>query len=241
MTSPHMLSKRGQRHASKVTAFWTTFDNIIGNAYCHQTNPTGIVNMAISNNYLLEPELLAFFGANLQMQPVDLTYGTSLFGSHRLFASLCRHFNDGDTFAPVVPVKPEHLITGPGCGPLLDQLAEHIAESGDGFLVAAPYYNGYDADLACRAEVHCVAVYSNDDDGTGAHNFEGASALRNFAKAKEAWETEHEDKRIRAVLVCSPHNPVGRCYDREALLAYGRFAQEHDLHLVFDEVRTHGT
>lgn len=35
----------------------------------------------------------------------------------------------------------------------------------------------------------------------------------------------------------SADNPVGRCYDRDALLVYGRFAEEHDLHLVFDEVR----
>ncbi|MCO5590279.1 hypothetical protein L7F22_044248 [Adiantum nelumboides] len=191
--------------------------------------------MAISNNSLLEPELLAFFGANLRLQPVDLTYGTSLFGSHRLFASLCRHFNLGHTFAPVTPVRPEHLITGPGCGPLLDQLAEHLAEPGDGILVAAPYYNGYDADLACRAQVQCVAVYSSDDDGTGAQNFEGVSALRNFAATKDKWESEHAGQTVRAVLVCSPHNPVGRCYDREALISYGRFAEEHNLHLIFDE------
>ena len=236
-TKTPMISARGQKHAGKVTPFWTAFDRIIGDAFCHETNPGGIVNMAISNNSLLEPELLAFFGANLRLQPVDLTYGTSLFGSHRLFASLCRHFNLGHTFAPVTPVRPEHLITGPGCGPLLDQLAEHLAEPGDGILVAAPYYNGYDADLACRAQVQCVAVYSSDDDGTGAQNFEGVSALRNFAATKDKWESEHAGQTVRAVLVCSPHNPVGRCYAREALISYGRFAEEHNLHLIFDEVR----
>jgi hypothetical protein len=39
-------------------------------------------------------------------------------------------------------------------------------------------------------------------------------------------------------------NPTGRCYDRSALIAYGRFAELNDLHLVFDEVsevRSHRT
>ncbi|PWN34605.1 PLP-dependent transferase, partial [Meira miltonrushii] len=197
--------------------------------------PHGIVNMAISNNYLLEPELLTYFGANLQMQPTDLTYGTSLFGSHRLFATLCNLFNS-ETFKPVKPILPQHLITGPGCGPLLDQLAEHLAEPGDGMLVAAPYYNGYDADFACRCDVTSIPVFSQTDDGTGPSNFEGKSALRGFAKAKQEWQTNNPANVIRAVIVCNPHNPVGRCYDREALLEYGRFAEEHNLHLVFDEI-----
>lgn len=31
-------------------------------------------------------------------------------------------------------------------------------------------------------------------------------------------------------------NPVGRCYNRSALIEYGKFAEKYDLHLVFDEV-----
>lgn len=229
------LSARGQKHGKNVTAFWDIFDRIIGNAFCHETNPHGIVNMAISNNYLLEPELLTFFGANLQMQPTDLTYGTSLFGSHRLFATLCTLFNSS-TFNPIKPILSQHLITGPGCGPLLDQLAEHLAEPGDAMLVAAPYYNGYDADFACRCEVKCIPVFSEWDDGTGSKNFEGKTALRGFELAKEDWQAHNPENRIRAVIVCNPHNPVGRCYDREALLEYGRFAEKHNLHLIFDEI-----
>jgi hypothetical protein len=103
------LSARGQGHGKKVTPFWDVFDKIIGNAFCEITNPHGIINMAISNNYLLEPELLYFFGANLHLQKADLTYGTSLFGSHRLFATLCKLFNSTH-FTPVHPVEPHHLF-----------------------------------------------------------------------------------------------------------------------------------
>jgi len=43
-THPHMLqaprlSTRGESHRDKVTPFWCIFDQMLGNAYCHQTNP----------------------------------------------------------------------------------------------------------------------------------------------------------------------------------------------------------
>lgn len=187
--------------------------------------------MGIANNFLMEKELLAFFHDNLQLVPSDLTYGTSLFGSHRLFQALRLHYNS-KAFSPVRLVLPEHIMTGPGCGPLLDQIFEHIADPGDGVLIAAPYYNGFDADLSCRSAVRGIPVYSNTDDGTGSHNFERKAAMRGFEEA-----LQEQERTIKAVIVCNPNNPVGRCYNRAALVEYGKFAEKHDLHLVFDEVR----
>jgi len=154
--------------------------------------------MGIANNFLMDSELLDFFHKNLTLRTEDLTYGTSLFGSHRLFKALCLHYNSSP-FAPITPVLPEHIMTGPGCGPLLDQIFEHLADPGDGVLIAAPYYNGFDADLSCRSAVKGVPVYSTTDDGTGAHNFEGKIALRGFEEALEAY-----DGKIRAMIVCNP-------------------------------------
>jgi len=41
---------------------------------------------------------------------------------------------------------------------------------------------------------------------------------------------------IRAILLVIPHNPLGQCYSREALVAYMQFAQKHKIHLIMDEV-----
>lgn len=40
----------------------------------------------------------------------------------------------------------------------------------------------------------------------------------------------------RVFLLCSPHNPVGRVFDREELLRLGEFCEKHDLVLVSDEI-----
>lgn len=42
--------------------------------------------------------------------------------------------------------------------------------------------------------------------------------------------------RIKAVLMCNPHNPLSRCYSKSALLEVMEFCQEHGLHLIVDEI-----
>ncbi|HZV49882.1 MAG TPA: PatB family C-S lyase [Candidatus Dormibacteraeota bacterium] len=44
------------------------------------------------------------------------------------------------------------------------------------------------------------------------------------------------DERTRILLVCNPHNPTGRVFDREELEALGRVAVAHDLVIVADEI-----
>ena len=40
----------------------------------------------------------------------------------------------------------------------------------------------------------------------------------------------------RLILLCNPHNPTGRVFEREELLALGELALEHDLVVVSDEI-----
>ncbi|KAE8259550.1 hypothetical protein A4X13_0g939 [Tilletia indica] len=225
------LSKRGQGHAAKITPFWRIFDGMLQDAYCSKTNPSGVVNLGIANSSLMEPELLQFASTQKTLEPTDLTYGTSLFGSTRLFNALCHHFNR--YFSPFDPVLPHHIITGPGCGSLLDQMSTHLLDEGDAYLCAAPLFNGFPADAEPRAGVRVLPVYSPHGSGEGVEEewYRGESALAGFEEAYAA-----ESGRVKAVLLCQPHNPVGRCYDREAMIAYGRFCQKHDLHLVSDEL-----
>lgn len=42
--------------------------------------------------------------------------------------------------------------------------------------------------------------------------------------------------RLTPQILCNPQNPLGRTYPRDTLLAYARFCEERDLHLVSDEI-----
>lgn len=90
-------------------------------------------------------------------------------------------------------------------------------------------YTGFDRDLIGRARVRLVPVELPEGDGAF-----GPTTLEAFEKKID--ELAAEGVRTRAVIVCNPHNPLGRTYPRETLLAYARFCEDRDLHLVSDEI-----
>ena len=49
-------------------------------------------------------------------------------------------------------------------------------------------------------------------------------------------EAEKAGKRVRALILCHPHNPLGRCYTSDALVAFMRLCSKYKIHLVADEI-----
>ncbi|EMC98346.1 hypothetical protein BAUCODRAFT_121220 [Baudoinia panamericana UAMH 10762] len=41
---------------------------------------------------------------------------------------------------------------------------------------------------------------------------------------------------IRALLLCDPHNPLGRCYPRDTIIASMRLCSKYGIHLLSDEL-----
>jgi aspartate/methionine/tyrosine aminotransferase len=41
---------------------------------------------------------------------------------------------------------------------------------------------------------------------------------------------------VRALLLCHPHNPLGRCYSRATIIALMRLCQKYRIHLISDEI-----
>ena len=41
---------------------------------------------------------------------------------------------------------------------------------------------------------------------------------------------------IRALILCHPHNPLGRCYTPEALIAFMKLCSKYRIHLIVDEI-----
>jgi aspartate/methionine/tyrosine aminotransferase len=56
------------------------------------------------------------------------------------------------------------------------------------------------------------------------------------ASLQAVYDFSADKSRIKAVLLCNPHNPLSRCYSRKALLEVMEFCQEHGLHLIVDEI-----
>lgn len=56
------------------------------------------------------------------------------------------------------------------------------------------------------------------------------------ASLQAVYDFSDQKSRIKAVLLCNPHNPLGRCYPKKVLLEVMEFCQEHGLHLIVDEI-----
>lgn len=157
---------------------------------------------------------------------VFMQYGTALTGSLRLFAALRNLFDV--YFNASQPVLPEHIVAGTGCSSVIDSLVSVLADAGEGILVAKPHYNGFVTSFRCRNEVLTIGV-------------DVPAGKEALPESLDAFERKIEECKalgvnIRAIMLCNPHNPLGFCYPRETLLAYLRFAESHNIHLISDEI-----
>ncbi|GAA5956944.1 hypothetical protein JCM21900_006714 [Sporobolomyces salmonicolor] len=217
-----VLSSRGQRALARPPLLrCSLFENQF--AAC---NPTGYINLGVAENSLCVDWLTEYFEKNFKLEYHDFTYGTSLSGSVRLFAAL-RHLFDTH-FKARTPVLREHVVAGSGCGSVIDLLVSVLADQGDGILVSIPHYNGFTFGFSCRNGVEAVGVRL--EEGKEA----SVEALEAYEHALR--ECDAKGQKIRAVMLCNPHNPLGFCYSRETLVAYACFCEKHNLHLIVDEI-----
>ena len=119
-------------------------------------------------------------------------------------------------------IVPEWICTTPGVVPALNMLVKTFIAPGDKVLIQPPVYYPFKK-----------AVENND--GVLATNsliYENGRYRMDFAdlglKAK--------DPKVKMVILCSPHNPVGRVWTREELLRFGEICMKNNVLVVSDEI-----
>jgi aspartate/methionine/tyrosine aminotransferase len=220
-----VLSSRGQAQA-KAAELLLGFQKILRDLYNPDSNPDGVLNIAVAENTLMHEELRQYFEQKFQLNPEDFTYGDGFNGTSRLCNALSSFFNS--QFNPHRPVVADHLMTGAGLLPLISEITRVIANPGDGILLAAPYYQGFDFCLTIQNGVIPVGVPVPPSD---------MCTMAELAYLEQGLrEGNAKGITIKGVILCNPHNPLGRCYPREVIIAYLRFCETHDLHLISDEI-----
>lgn len=119
------------------------------------------------------------------------------------------------------PVREEWLVWLPGlvCG--LNVVCRAVGEPGDGVATFTPVYPPFlSAPKLAGRELVSVPLVCNGD----------------------VWQMDLEaleraiTPRTRLLLLCSPHNPVGRVWSREEQLALLELAERHELIICSDEI-----
>jgi 1-aminocyclopropane-1-carboxylate synthase len=223
-----MLSSRGAT-AARTQKKDLMFE-VMADTYHPKTNPSGYINLGIAENTLMHTPLLSHLTKNFSPPTSSLSYGCGPSGSPRLRSALASFFNAH--FSPVVPVTPAHIDASRGVTSSLERLAYELGDPGDSFLLGRPYYGSYASDLSDRAGVLLAPVSFGDVDPTS------PACVAAYERVLLASRSAHApgNGRITALLLCNPHNPLGRCYPRETLVALMGFCEKYALHLIVDEI-----
>ena len=115
-----------------------------------------------------------------------------------------------------------------GLTPLCHMLGIVCCEENDGILIGQPCYSAFVEDFGRVAKARLVTVPFQ---GVDQFSIDGVECYERALKEAEAAGT-----RIRALLLCNPHNPLGRSYPRETLVEIMRFCERNKIHLFSDEI-----
>jgi aspartate aminotransferase len=120
-------------------------------------------------------------------------------------------------------VGPEQVVVSNGGKHALYNVFQALLDPGDEVIVPAPYWVSY-PEMVRLAEGVPVAVETT-----------AASGFRASVDQLEAARTD----RTKAVVFVSPSNPTGAVYPREDAEAIARWAVEHGLWVITDEIYEH--
>ena len=218
------LSKRGQLAAQPTGGklMWEVY----GNLWDKSSNPDGYVSLGMAESYLMHDALLEHIHKNMSLTGHALTYGDGPTGSKRVKAAISKFLTKH--LKPLEPIEPAHITVTNGCSTALEHLSWALANPGDGFLLGQPWYGSFVPDISLRPGVEVVPVPFHDVDPLG------VDAVQKYEDA--ILKAQSQGQRVAGLMLCHPHNPLGRCYPRPVLIGLMRLCEKYDVHLVSDEI-----
>ncbi|PLB43384.1 PLP-dependent transferase [Aspergillus steynii IBT 23096] len=181
--------------------------DIISNIWQPKTNPSGFLSIGMAENTLLHDTLLKYIRDNFRPSAELLTYNNGSMGSN----------------------KPHHVLMANGCFSAIEQLSWTFLKPGEAVLLGQPYYSTRIAYLTLRPEAVVVPVEMGIIDTLS------PEAVGEYEKAAMRFE-ERTGKRVRAVMLSNPHNPLGRCLPHATIDGLMSLCQARKMHLISDEI-----
>lgn len=117
-------------------------------------------------------------------------------------------------------VPQEQIIISPGIVPAIHVAIRAFSNPGDGVIVQQPVYYPFSSAVQQNGRKLIVNQLLEKD---GYYSIDFPSLEKQAAEAK-------------LLILCSPHNPVGRIWKREELKEIARIAKEHDMMVISDEI-----
>ncbi|OMH82029.1 1-aminocyclopropane-1-carboxylate synthase 2 [Zancudomyces culisetae] len=194
--------------------------------YDKATCSNGIIDLAVAVNKLNENEILQFLNKANRIEKHNLDYGSS-YGSVKLRTAISGVINRH--FMPHHNIVPDDIIVTNGCTAALDLLTSVMCNPGDAILVSAPFYSKFETDMYVKSRGRVYPVY------VPVNEVESEDQVKYFeAKITELKKSGEITPKV--LVVCNPHNPLGKCYPERTIKALLRFANRHSIYVVMDEI-----
>ena len=117
-------------------------------------------------------------------------------------------------------VDPAWVRMSPGVIPAIGAAIRALTEPGDGILIQTPVYPHFFSEIrSCGRTV-----------------LENPLILRDGRYVMDLEDLRRKADRARVLLLCSPHNPVGRVWSRQELEELGKICLEKNLYVISDEI-----
>ena len=186
-----------------------------------EQNPAGYVNLGSAQNYL-HPEQLADRLALVESQPDDVHY-QPFNGTRQCRQSIADYMQR----LSGVAVTADSIVVGNGVISVLEALTIALLDEGDSVLIPTPVFPGLVAAMSLRVRSKVELMETDPTDGF---------RLTPAAIEQHLLQLQNSGKNVRAILLCSPGNPVGQVFSREELSAFLEIALRFECALIVDEV-----
>ncbi|KKO54234.1 MalY/PatB family protein [Paenibacillus sp. DMB20] len=120
-------------------------------------------------------------------------------------------------------VASEWIQFCPGVVPAMHLMVEAFTEPGDQVLIQTPVYPPFYRVVEDHGRELVQNPLKQDAQGNYAIDFEDL-------------ERSLSGDRVKMMILCSPHNPVGRVWSREELTRIAELCQRHDVLVISDEI-----
>lgn len=119
-------------------------------------------------------------------------------------------------------IEKDWIVHCTGVVPALSYLIRTFTEPGDKVLIQPPVYNAFNRVIKNNG----CEIASNE------LVFNGEKYEIDF----DDFEKKASDPKVKLLLLCSPHNPVGRVWSREELIRIGEICLKYNVLVIIDEI-----
>lgn len=184
-------------------------------------NKEGYLNFGIAENALMDDYLKKQLNKKYHLEAEHIHYsGMNVIELKRNFTKFAAEF------LKITDLDPAKVVTQCGVSAICEAISFNLFDEDDVIMIASPYYTGFEHDFTKRFKCKLLKVQLDPANGFK-HDIE--------LFQKTYHEYPNQDK-IKAVLICHPHNPTGEIVAKTFMLDIINFVKEHNLQLLSDEI-----